>query len=381
MGYDQLMKRIVFITGTRADFGKLKPLIKVLEAEPEFQIHVFVTGMHMLSKYGSTVREVEKTVKASIHKYINQTSYTTMDIALSNTIVGFSNYVHELRPDLIIVHGDRIEPLAAAIVGSLNNILVAHIEGGEISGTIDELIRHAISKLSHLHFVANEEAKKRLLLMGEKEESTFIIGSPDIEVMLSHNLPDMDAVRKRYNIKFDEYAIFLHHPVTTEVAKLPWQIKEIVDTLIASNRNYIVIYPNNDQGSEIILNEYARLRNKPNFKILPSMRFEYFLSLLKNSSFIMGNSSSGIREAEVYGKPAINLGNRQKNRSQNENILHVPEQRDAILSAIQQAENIYLEPKSFFMINEKSSDIFRQIITSNAIWDISCQKQFVDFKL
>ncbi|WP_141506467.1 UDP-N-acetylglucosamine 2-epimerase [Paenibacillus luteus] len=372
------MRKIVFITGTRADFGKLKPLITILEEKEDFQIHVFVTGMHLLSKYGSTVKEVERTVSATIYKYINQTSNTSMDIALSNTIVGFSNYVHELRPDLIVVHGDRIEPFAAAIVGSLNNILVAHVEGGEISGTIDELIRHAISKLSHVHFVSNDEAKKRLLSMGEELTSIFVIGSPDIEIMRSQNLPKIVDVKERYNIEFDRYGILLYHPVTTELSQLRRCIKETVDAMIASEYNFVVIYPNNDKGSDIILNEYSRLRKNKRFKILPSMRFEFFLSLLKNANFILGNSSAGIREAEVYGTPTINLGNRQKNRSLNQDIIHVSEQKDLILSAFEQVENLIFEPKSFFDIEEKSSEVFLKTIQSAEIWKIPYQKQFID---
>ena len=137
-------KRIVFLTGTRADFGKLKSLILIAQNSDLFEVNIFVTGMHMLEKYGKTIREVEKSGIKNIYPFINHDNIDHMDRNLSKTIDGFSHYISEIKPDLIVVHGDRIEPLAGAIVGSLNNILVGHIEGGEISGTIDELIRHSI---------------------------------------------------------------------------------------------------------------------------------------------------------------------------------------------------------------------------------------------
>src|SRR5664280_207607 len=160
-------RSILFVTGTRADFGKLKPLISEVAKSEAFQYRIFVTGMHMLSRYGSTVKEVFDCGFKNIFGYINQdgSGSTGMDLALANTIQGLGHYVREFPPDLLVVHGDRIEALAGAIVGALHNVLVAHIEGGEVSGTVDELLRHAISKLSHLHFVANEEARNRLIQM------------------------------------------------------------------------------------------------------------------------------------------------------------------------------------------------------------------------
>ena len=157
------MKKIVFLTGTRADFGKIKPLLQQLEQHPDYQVFVFVTGMHMQELYGYTLIEIQRCAFTNIHTFENHTHESTMDLTLAKTIEGFSAYCKELQPDLIVVHGDRVETLAGAIVGSLNNFLVAHIEGGELSGTIDELIRHSVSKLSHLHFVSNAEAAKRYL--------------------------------------------------------------------------------------------------------------------------------------------------------------------------------------------------------------------------
>jgi UDP-N-acetylglucosamine 2-epimerase (hydrolysing) len=343
-----MIRKIVFLTGTRADFGKLKPLINEIEESNLFECYVFVTGMHTLSKYGSTFHEVEKQKYKNIFVYMNQTNTTEMDMILANTIVGFGNFIKEIKPDMIIVHGDRVEALAGAIIGSFNNILVTHIEGGEISGTIDELIRHAITKLSHIHFVSNKEAEKRLIQMGELKNSIFVIGSPDVDIMYSDNLPSIEETTEHYEIPFDDYSILIYHPVTTELETLGNDINEVVSATIESDRNYIVIYPNNDAGSDIIIDELDRFDDNENFKVFPSIRFEHFLTLLKNSDYIMGNSSVGSRISEIYGVPSINIGSRQKNRSKSKNIINVGNKKEEILGGILKAENTKIKPVSHF---------------------------------
>ena len=371
-------KRIAFLTGTRADFGKLRPLMDKIENSEKFDCYIFVTGMHTLSKYGDTYEEVQKRGYKNIFIFMNQTHTTDQDTILANTITGFGNFVKEISPDMIVIHGDRVETLAGAIVGSFNNILVSHIEGGEISGTIDELTRHAVTKLSHIHFVANDEAKQRLLQLGESADSVIVIGSPDIEVMKSSDLPSIDQVKKRYDITFDDFAVLIFHPVSTELNSLKNQIEILVSALIESKRNYVVIYPNNDKGSDIILKEYEKLENNNHFKIYPSLRFEYFLTLLKHSKFIIGNSSAGIREAEVYGVSTVNYGTRQKNRTKNFEIKNVDADMKNILEAVNEAENKKVTPSNYFGDGNNSSEKFFQIITEDNIWKISLQKQFID---
>jgi UDP-N-acetylglucosamine 2-epimerase (hydrolysing) len=309
-------KSILFVTGTRADFGKLKPLIAEVSNSKDFDYHIFATGMHMLSRYGSTVEEIAQ-IFEHIYPYLNQDPFGSrgMDLALANTIQGLGHWLREFTVDLIVVHGDRIEALAGAAVGALQNVLVAHIEGGEVSGTVDELLRHSISKLAHLHFVANQSARNRLLQMGEQPESVFVIGSPDIDVMLSTSLPSLDEVKRHYEIPFDNYCIFIYHPVTSELSGLEQRAERMWRALLASHRNFVVIHPNNDSGSEILLRELTRhVKNNARFRPLPSMRFESFLTLMKHADAIVGNSSAGIREAPVYGVPTINIGSRQLNR-------------------------------------------------------------------
>ncbi|AXT69678.1 UDP-N-acetylglucosamine 2-epimerase [Vibrio sp. Vb1554] len=371
------MKKILFLTGTRADFGKLKSLIQKVEEHSELEAHIFITGMHMIAKYGMTANEVEKAGFKSLYKYINQNGHDSMDIVLSKTIQGLSDYVKELQPDMIVVHGDRVESMAGAIVGALNNILVAHIEGGEVSGTIDELIRHSVSKMSHLHFVSNETAKSRLLQLGESDSSIFVIGSPDLDIMTSPDLPTLDAAKDRYAIPYDDYSVFMYHPVTTEVDKLQQNISNTVDALLKSNENFIVIYPNNDHGSEIIINELSRLKDNKCFKIFPSIRFEYFLTLLKNANFMIGNSSAGVREVPFYGKPSINLGSRQDNRSNAKSIFNIAEDSKKILETISIVKNISFDVEREFGFGD-SDDLFIHALEKKDLWTVSKQKKFID---
>lgn len=293
------------------------------------------------------------------------------------SIDGFSKFIHEIEPDLIVVHGDRVEPLAAAIVGSLNNILVAHIEGGELSGTIDESLRHAISKLAHIHLVNDEIAKKRLIQMGEDEKSIFIIGSPDLELL--NNTISLDEAKKYYDIKFKNYAIAIFHPITTEINSLYKQSEEFVNALIKSEKNYIVIYPNNDLGFELILQNYERLKNNERFKIFPSLRFEYFISLLKNANFIIGNSSCIIKEALYLNINGILVGSRQDGRTDiNKTIRVNAEEKDILEAILNTSKCTNITNKRLEILN--SSEQFYRLLKNNILFTINKQKIFMDKK-
>jgi UDP-N-acetylglucosamine 2-epimerase (hydrolysing) len=373
-----IKKRILFLTGTRADFGKIKSLIQIVDSDVDFKVYVFVTGMHLQHEYGYTLLEIERCNFSNIHTFENFTHETTMDLTLAKTIEGLSGYIKEIVPDMIVVHGDRVETLAGAIVGSLNNILVAHIEGGEISGTVDELIRHSVSKLSHIHFVSNNEASKRLIQMGELENSIFEIGSPDIDLMLSPQLPALNVVKEYYQIPFEHYAVAMFHPVTTEVLHIETYVKNFVDALLSDDHNYVVIYPNNDLGSKTILKEYKRILENKRFRVIPSLRFEYFLSLLKETQFIIGNSSAGIREAPYYKIPIINIGTRQQNRSQFADIIHVDYDTKSISEALEIVDNHQISYQQTSYGKGNSAIEFLTSLKNSTLWEINHQKQFKD---
>lgn len=334
------MRKVYFITGTRADFGKMKSLIYA--AQEVFDVTVLITGMHLMEAYGETWHEVANCGFSykKIYPY-NFLESEKIDDVLINTISAFSHELVTDKPDLIVVHGDRIEALAGAMVGAFNGIPVAHIEGGEVSGSIDESIRHAVTKFSHIHFVSNQEAASRVRWMGES--NIHIIGSPDVDIMLSE-LPSLYDVKNRYSIQypFNDYYILLYHPVFGEKTFA----KKVVDAVISSDENFIAIYPNNDQGSKNIIIEYNRLDC-----VFPSIRFEYFLVLLKNSKGIVGNSSCGLMEAPYFGVPTLNIGSRQTNRLRAPTVIdcdhdHVLEGIRSLKDVPRQATNLFGEGDS-----------------------------------
>ncbi len=373
-----MSKKILFLSGTRADFGKIKSLIESVENDPDFQALLFVTGMHLQEKYGYTVLEVERCGFSNIFTFENYTDETTMDLTLAKTIQGLSNYVKDCQPDMIVIHGDRVEALAGAIVGSLNNILVAHIEGGEVSGTIDELIRHSTSKMSHIHFVSNDDARKRLVQMGEINEAIMTIGSPDVDIMFSDTLPTLSVAKEYYDINFKKYAIVMFHPVTTEADEMQKYAEDFVEALLLDDKNYVVIYPNNDLGSSLILEAYEQLKGSSRFKIFPSLRFEYFLTLLKNAEFIIGNSSAGIREAPYYGIPIINIGSRQNNRAVHPSIQNVDYKTYLIYEALQQEMVKTTELQNDTFGTGDSAKAFLEALKDDDLWKVNHQKQFRD---
>jgi UDP-N-acetylglucosamine 2-epimerase (hydrolysing) len=370
-------KRILFVTGTRADYGKLKPLMAAVKDAPDFEYRIFGTGMHNLAKYGNTIVEIEKSGFDNLFTFMNQVDGEDPEVILANTIAGLSRFLHENPVDLIVVHGDRLEALAGATVGAFRNIRVAHVEGGEVSGTVDELIRHAVSKLSHIHFVANDIAKKRLLQLGEVEESIIVIGSPDIDVMLSEGLPTLSEALDHYEVPFRDFAIGMLHPVTTERNQQRANAEIFVQALIESDDNFVIVYPNNDAGSDEILEVLTSLQGNSRFKIFPSLRFEFYLVLLRNAQYIVGNSSSGIHEAPVYGLPTINIGTRQNNRSQHESILNVPFDLAAIQQGIDRAKCAGRFSSSFHFGRGDSARRFLETLRGS-IWRLPNQKLFRD---
>jgi UDP-N-acetylglucosamine 2-epimerase (hydrolysing) len=373
-----MLKKILFITSTRADFGKLKSLIRRTNESLSFDVQIFVTGMHMLQKYGSTWEEIEKSGFKNIYKFINQNNNNSMSEILSKSIMGLSDFIKENHQDMIVVHGDRIEALAGSVVGAMNNIYVSHIEGGEVSGTIDESIRHAISKFSHFHFVANENSKKRLIQLGEDKKNIFVIGSPDLDAMSSKNIPKIYEVKSHYNFDFNKYGILIYHPVTTELDNLAKNVADLVTAIINSSENYLVIYPNNDPGSDIIINEYQRFNDHSNrIKIFRSMRFEYFISALRNSSFIIGNSSAGVREAPFYSVPSINIGSRQHRRNLSDSILNSHDILNDYNSIIMKVKKAKLRKSTNFG-SGNSAKKFAVILENSDLWKSQVQKSFID---
>lgn len=375
------MKKILFITGTRADFGKIKRLMRYVDGRPDMELHVLVTGMHMMKLYGATHLEVRRENFKNIYLVANQYSGEPMCSILGTTISVIARIADDVEPDMLVVHGDRLEALAGATVGALSNTLVCHIEGGELSGTIDDLIRHSVSKLAHIHMVANQEARQRLIQMGEDERNIYIIGSPDLDVMSAADLPDIEAVKQHYGIRFGEYAVSLFHPVTTEEDRALDHALSYFQALKESGQDYVVIYPNNDTGSRSILDALVMHEGYEKFATFPSVRFEYFLTLLKHASFIIGNSSAGVREAPFYGVPSVNVGTRQSRRFFGPSVTNCGYGAAEILAAIATARHKGRSPPSAWFGDGDSVSKFASALECEHFWRTPVQKPFVDARL
>lgn len=352
------------------------PLLKWLERQPDFELHLAVTGMHMLKTYGSTHHEVASHGFSRCYLIPNQIEQEQMASVLGNTVCLLARLADEIEPDMVMVHGDRVEALAAASVGALGNRLVCHIEGGELSGTIDDSLRHAVSKLAHLHLVANRDAAERLRRMGEEAGRIHIIGSPDLDVMRSPDLPALAEVKRHYGIPFEDYGISMFHPVTTETAQMKQYARQYFQALKNSGRRFVAVYPNNDAGGRWILDELAELPPE-RFRVFPSIRFEAFLVLLKHARLMVGNSSAGIREAPFYGIPSVDVGTRQQGRYHGPSIIRCGYALSEIEAALEAADGRRFAPDEAFGGGSCSStDCFAAFMQTPELWQTPLQKRF-----
>jgi UDP-N-acetylglucosamine 2-epimerase (hydrolysing) len=368
---------VLFVTGTRADFGKLRDIMIAVQDSTTLSARVVVTGMHLLRRYGYTVHEIERAGLRRLHLIPNQVDGEPMALVLANTVQALTRLVHEERPAAIVVHGDRVEALAGALVGSLTNVRVIHVEGGELSGTIDDTIRHSISKHAHIHLVANDSARDRLLQLGEEAERIFVVGSPEVDVLTSPDAPTLDMVRERYDIGFNAFGVLALHPVTTELEYTAEHARAVVDAVLADGSNWVIIDPNNDEGCELIRQQLDRLTGE-RFVRLPSMRFEYYVTLMRHADVLLGNSSSGVREAPVLGTPSVNVGTRQRHRSSAASVAHVPPERAAVLGALSTARALGRHASDTGFGEPGASGRIVDLLAGEQLWKIALYKEFVD---
>lgn len=370
------MKNFLFVTGTRADYGKLKPIADALCAAG-FSVSFFVTGMHMLEKYGYTKEEVRKESKFLALEFINHRDGDLLPHILTKTISAFTDYLLELNPDLVVIHGDRVEALACALSCSMLKIRVSHIEGGEVSGTLDEIMRHCISKLSTTHFVSSEDAARRLGRLGEEVERIYVIGSPELDMHVRGSGVDINEVRTRYEISSSDYGVFCYHPTFYDSDHLARRVDDFFYALEQSQQFFVGIMPNNDEGHQLIEKRIEQLPGN-RFKVLKSMRFSYFSTLLKNSKLFIGNSSAVVREAPAIGIPSINVGSRQRNRVLSDSVTSISE---ADLAAspdlINRSWGGEVEPNMAYG-SGSAAEKFVSTVVSSDFWDIPLEKIFRD---
>ena len=369
-------QRLLFVTGTRADYGKIEPLAKAA-IQNGFDVTFFVTGMHMMESYGLTKIEVKRLPRAIVHEFVNQRAGDPQDVILAKTMLGFSDFIVEEKPDLVLIHGDRVEALACALVCATNYVKCAHIEGGEVSGTIDEILRHCNSKLAYCHFVSSKTAGKRVQTLGESIGSIHVIGSPELDI---HGQPSgflLQDVLDHYEISQADYGICIMHPVTSEADNMGQQASDLFSALQQSDKFFIVIKPNNDPGSERILSVINSLP-EAQFKVIPSIQFERFSELLRNAACIVGNSSAGVREAPFLGIPSLDVGSRQTDRAFSASITKIPAHNtDGIFNFIKTDwQKRYHQQTEFG--DGTATQKFVELLKSREFWQHSMQKQFHD---
>ncbi len=337
-------KKIAVITGARAEYGLLKPLMKKIQASDDLNLELIVTGLHLLKKFGLTVNDIKKDgfkISANIPMYApDDSAENYYGTALARGIGGFTQALIKLRPDILIVLGDRLEALAAVLAAATLGIPIGHIHGGDKtdSGHIDESIRHAITRFSQLHFPATAAAEKRLIKMGEQPERIFSTGALGAENIINSPKISRQTLFKKFQLATGQKLILcIFHPVNLEYKQAGGQMREILSALKQLKIQSIVIYPNNDLGAEDIIKEIDNRAGSSFIKAYPNLNQADYLNLLKQADVLIGNSSSGIIEAPALGLPAVNIGSRNTGREHGKNVIFSSALKKEIVKAINRA--------------------------------------------
>ena len=336
------MRHVCYVSGTRADFGLMRRTLEAVHAAGDLRLSIVATGMHLDDRYGRTVRDIEAAglpVAATIP--IDGTGEPTGGVMardISRMLAGMVGAFERLRPDLVLLLGDRGEMLAGAIAALHLNIPITHVHGGERSGTIDESVRHAISKLSHFHFVATEQSRERLIRMGEVSAQVFVTGAPGLDgIVQDANVPRADLLAAQRFDPSRPVAVFVFHPVVQEVAEGGAVASMLLERLLQEGFQVLALRPNSDAGSAEVRASLDRVAGHADLRVITHLERSEFLSWLAAAEVIVGNSSSGIIEAASFGLPAVNVGSRQNLRERNANVFDVeskPESVDAMLALV-----------------------------------------------
>ena len=387
------MKKICVLTATRAEYGLLKPLILKLKNLTEFETSIVVTGAHLSPEFGLTYLEIERDgidVDKKIEILLSADTPSAISKSMGLAMISFADYFAETEPDLLVILGDRYESLAVGAVAMNQNIPIAHLHGGEATeGAVDEAYRHALTKMSHLHFTSTERYKERVIQLGEEPSRVFNVGALGVENIMSLDLMDKKALGHSIDRPLDRpYAVVTYHPVTLDPTASEHQMKQVLDALSEHKElDYIITKGNSDAHGRIInkmIDDYA-LEND-NVSVFTSLGVLRYLSAVKHSALVIGNSSSGIIEVPSFGIPTVNIGDRQKGRIQAESILNCPANRMDISNAITQVQS-----ESFRALAASAVNPYGKTGTSQRICDelvrclnsdtIDLKKKFYDISL
>jgi len=383
-------RKICFVITSLIHYSRNQLILKELEKRSDVDLHIIVGGIALLPKYTSKHTDIKEILKSDGFDKVSEVYFNLEgdnDVVKSKTvglgIIEFSLVFNNIRPDLLLVRGDRFEVLSAAMAASFMNIPIAHIEGGDVSGTLDESIRHTITKLSHIHFATNEPAKKRILRMGEKKKYVFNFGSPDVEVVrkTTNGKSNINLSKTGSGVDVDikgDFLMVMYHPVTTELKQMSKNTKILLESIYELDIPTLWFWPNADNGAEDISRELRRFKDSTHDHKIRFMRYlppNEFLSLLKDTRCLVGNSSAGIKECSYLGVPVVDIGSRQNNRLRAENVAEVSNDKKKIKDGIKKQLKVGRYPSSHVYKMENTS---KKIADKLAKIDLYVQKTFHD---
>lgn len=342
------MKKVCCVLGSRANYSSIKSALIEIKKNPDLKLQIILTASSILQKYGSIESLLKKDglkIDLIIPTLLVGETPLTMAKSTGLGLIELSSAFNQLKSEIVIVVGDRFETMATTLAAAYNNIAIAHTMGGEVSGTIDESIRHAITKFAHLHFPANLDAKKRIIKMGEDPKTVYNTGCPRIDTvkdilnnkkLINLNSLNQLGVGEKINFKKD-FLILSQHPVTTEYGDSLEQISITLEAINKLNVQTLVLWPNPDAGSEDIAKGIRKFREKKlflNMRFFKNLPLDTYIHLLNKTKCLIGNSSSGIREGSFIGTPVVNIGTRQNKRVRGKNIIDVGHDIEQITEAI-----------------------------------------------
>lgn len=334
------MRRIGIVTGSRGEYGYIRPIVREIERDGSLDYGIIATNLHLLPDFGHSITDIEADgLKITDRLYMALDGYTpgSMSKSLGIFLMSVTDTLVRSRPDVILLAGDRGEQLMAAVAGAHMSIPVAHIQAGELSGNIDGMTRHAITRFAHVHFAASAGAAERLRQMGEQEFRIHVTGAPQLDELVQGEYLAPAEVSARFKLDLDRpIVLFAHHPVTDEYDSVAAQVHEAVEAVCALGLQTVAIFPNNDAGNLEVRRALER-RHPPFMRIERNLPREVYAGLMNVASVIVGNSSSGLIEAPCFHLPAVNIGTRQRGRERGNNVIDVPDDRNAIRAAIERA--------------------------------------------
>ena len=336
-----MTKKILYISGTRADYGLMRTVLSHINDAPDLELEIIATGMHLMPEFGKSVEEIVAD-GFTLHRVPvlhEEDTRESMAAFVGNLVVSLTKKVSEIHPDLILLLGDRGEMLAGAIVGTYAGITVAHIHGGEITSTVDEPARHAITKLAHIHLPATKKSARRIIRMGEDPARVYIVGAPGLESILTGEFTSRDELIRKYQINPDlPLILIVQHPVSDEVSDAARQMKATLEAVSVLHHQAIVVYPNADAGGRPMIRVIEEFCTKNTcIRAYTNLPHDDYLGLLKIASVLVGNSSSGIIEAPSFHLPVVNIGSRQQGRERAGNVIDTGYTLDEISIAIKKA--------------------------------------------